>query len=136
MDYEEDEGFIGYIPTANDPGWSLLIGTILFCILSNMVLPCLVTMGRRYERKRLALQQSSRANEESTKSETTSRGAGGQEVGVEKNATRAQSMDDEDASCVMPSSDVHGKTTTGTTGGVLNFQKVVDKVSREKGLRV
>ena len=49
-DYFDDDGFIYYVPTSVDPGYVLLIATIVFCIFSNAVLPCLVVLSRRYEK--------------------------------------------------------------------------------------
>ena len=59
MDFEQydDDGFLDYAPTSVDPGYSLLIATTLFCLLSNAILPCLVSFGRRYEKRKLASQE-------------------------------------------------------------------------------
>lgn len=60
MDFEQydDDGFLDYVPTTVDPGYSLLIATTLFCLLSNAILPCLVSYGRRYENRKVAQQES------------------------------------------------------------------------------
>lgn len=49
----DDDGFVGYAPSTVDPGNALLIAIIVFTVLSNAFLPCLVSLGRRYERKRI-----------------------------------------------------------------------------------
>lgn len=53
-DYFDDDGFIHYIPTTVDADYLLLVVTTLFCILSNAILPCLVSLGSRYEKRKLA----------------------------------------------------------------------------------
>jgi hypothetical protein len=58
--YDDDDGFLGYVPVTVDPGNALLIATIIFCLLTNLILPCLVSLGRRYERKRIAREQAER----------------------------------------------------------------------------
>jgi MatE len=62
MDFEQydDDGFLDYVPTTVDPGYSLLIATTLFCLLSNAILPCLVSFGRRYEKRKIARQESAK----------------------------------------------------------------------------
>lgn len=55
--YDDDDGFLDYVPTTVDPGYSLLIATTLFCLLSNAILPCLVSCGRRYENRKVARQE-------------------------------------------------------------------------------
>jgi hypothetical protein len=61
--YDDDDGFLGYVPATVDPGNALLIATIIFCLLSNSILPCLVSLGRRYERKRIAREQAERIDD-------------------------------------------------------------------------
>jgi len=53
--YNDDDTFAWYVPTTIDPGYSLLIIATIFTLLSNAILPCLVTMGRRYEKRRIQL---------------------------------------------------------------------------------
>ncbi|KAI2511502.1 hypothetical protein MHU86_2938 [Fragilaria crotonensis] len=53
-DYFDDDGFIHYVPTTVDADYLLLVVTTLFCILSNAILPCLVSLGSRYEKRKLA----------------------------------------------------------------------------------
>jgi len=48
----EAEGFAGYVPDTLDPGKSVLIATIVICILLNALLPCLVSIGQHREKKR------------------------------------------------------------------------------------
>lgn len=47
-DNNDDEGFYGYVETSNDPGYSLLIATILFTIIVNMALPLMISLGNKY----------------------------------------------------------------------------------------
>ena len=47
-----DDGYHNYIPTARDPGPSMLIATLLVCVLSLAVLPCLHHCLRRLQRRR------------------------------------------------------------------------------------
>jgi hypothetical protein len=53
-EYFDDDGFVHYIPTTVDADYLLLVVTTLFCILSNAILPCLVSLGSRYEKRKLA----------------------------------------------------------------------------------
>jgi len=45
----KDVGFVGYVETSVDPGSLMLILTIIMCILSIMIVPCLNIWGREYE---------------------------------------------------------------------------------------
>jgi hypothetical protein len=58
-----ENGFIGYVPGTVDPGLGLLIATMIFAVLSTAVLPCLVTLGRRYEKRRIAKQELERVDD-------------------------------------------------------------------------
>mmetsp|Transcript_32802 Transcript_32802/g.37315 ORF Transcript_32802/g.37315 Transcript_32802/m.37315 type:complete len:878 (+) Transcript_32802:172-2805(+) len=53
--YYDDDTFARYIPMTVDPGYSLLIITTIFTLFSNAILPCLVSMGRRYEKRKIQL---------------------------------------------------------------------------------
>jgi hypothetical protein len=44
--------FIDYREESLDPGWSFIVGSLVACILLNATLPCLVSVGSRYERRR------------------------------------------------------------------------------------
>jgi hypothetical protein len=50
---DDDDGFHYYIPNSVDPGYTLLIFTICICLLTNAILPCLVSMGRKYEKRKV-----------------------------------------------------------------------------------
>mmetsp|Transcript_15742 Transcript_15742/g.23168 ORF Transcript_15742/g.23168 Transcript_15742/m.23168 type:complete len:870 (-) Transcript_15742:62-2671(-) len=50
----DDDSFSCYVPETIDPGYALLIGTAIFCLLTNAILPCLVSMGRRYEKRNIS----------------------------------------------------------------------------------
>jgi hypothetical protein len=45
--------FEDYVETTLDPGWSLVIGSLIACILLHATLPCMVSLGSRYERRRV-----------------------------------------------------------------------------------
>ena len=62
-DYFDDDGFINYVPTTVDPDYILLVATTLFCIFSNAILPCLVTLGKRYEKRKIAREASQHRDE-------------------------------------------------------------------------
>ena len=53
--YDDDEGFIGYEETTVDPGHWLNVATALFCGLSIVLFPCMVSAGRRYEKYRMRM---------------------------------------------------------------------------------
>jgi hypothetical protein len=44
--------FIDYREETLDPGWSFIVGSLVACILLNATLPCLVSVGSRYEKRR------------------------------------------------------------------------------------
>jgi hypothetical protein len=48
----EETNFTDYEETTVDPGWSFIVGVVTACLLLNLTLPCLVSLGSRYERKR------------------------------------------------------------------------------------
>lgn len=45
--------FEDYTETTLDPGWSLVIGSLIACILLHATLPCMVSLRSRYERRRV-----------------------------------------------------------------------------------
>lgn len=60
-EYDDDDGFYGYVETTNNPGSYLLLGTALFCLGTQLLLPCFVILGRRYEKRRLEAEERARA---------------------------------------------------------------------------
>ena len=44
--------FLQHDETSLDPGWSLIVGTLVTCMLLCLSLPCVVSLGSRYERRR------------------------------------------------------------------------------------
>ena len=54
MDYSEgdDDGFIGYIPTTTDPGPWVLIGVSIYSVGCILILPPLVVLGNRWDKRR------------------------------------------------------------------------------------
>jgi hypothetical protein len=132
----DDDGFVGYLPTTEDPGYSLLIATTLFCLASNLMMPCAVSLGRRYERKRLArqlLEQQDRPAGEENRSEQPASHLQDPSKQFATNKARTNIHDDT-ASSVGPNSYVHGSSYLGSpksprspTGMV---QDLLDKVRR------
>lgn len=47
-----DDGFAGYEITTIDPGSSILIGTVIFCVSLYLFLPCVLTLLERRSCKR------------------------------------------------------------------------------------
>jgi hypothetical protein len=47
----DDDGFIGYVETTNDPGAVMLVATVLTCIALVAILPLLVYFGKRCHKK-------------------------------------------------------------------------------------
>ena len=45
--FSEETGFDGYEPVSVDPGPSVLIATVIFCVLSLATLPCLMSLRRQ-----------------------------------------------------------------------------------------
>lgn len=62
-DFSEETGFDGYEPESVNPGPSVLIATIVFCILSIAIIPCLISLHKHCERRRGGNDESSRGNE-------------------------------------------------------------------------
>lgn len=58
-----DDWYVGYVETSVDPGPWMLVGTAVFCIFSLAMLPCLVSLGRRYEKRRLSATQEDEASQ-------------------------------------------------------------------------
>lgn len=44
----EDDGFQNYVDDSMDPGYSILIATVIFCVLLIAALPCIVAVGKRF----------------------------------------------------------------------------------------
>ena len=44
--------FIDYEEDTLDPGWSFIVGSFVACLLLHATLPCLVSLGSRYETRR------------------------------------------------------------------------------------
>ena len=64
---DDDGGFeFWYEEKSVDPGPSLLIGTIIFCVLSLAILPCLMAFRKRWTRRK-----SSCESEPSTESDNS-----------------------------------------------------------------
>lgn len=58
-DYKGSDGYQDYIPTAKDPGPSMLIATLLVCFISLALLPCLYSISnKRLQRRRVSEQPS------------------------------------------------------------------------------
>ena len=47
VEFSEENGFDGYEPESENPGSSVLIATIAFCILSLAIIPCLVSLHKK-----------------------------------------------------------------------------------------
>jgi hypothetical protein len=123
--------FVGYLPSARDPGYAILIATMLFCISSNLMLPCLVSLGRRYEKKRLAcLVEQDAAEEEILAVQPASTKEVSRQLTMEARCPAQEDM----ASSVVSSSYIHGKGTSRTVPSIPRsslgvVQNVLDKVS-------
>jgi hypothetical protein len=69
--------FLEYSKSTVDPGWSFIMATLVAGLLLNLSLPCLVSLGSRYERRRF--QETSHRNGSNTQNnngEGTSDGDG------------------------------------------------------------
>jgi hypothetical protein len=111
---EDDDGFVGYLPTTVDPGYALLIATTLFCLATNLMMPCAVSLGRRYEKRRLArriLEQQDGPAGEENRSEQPAPPVQDLSKQVASNEAKT-SIHDDTASSVGPNSYVHGKTAS------------------------
>jgi hypothetical protein len=111
-DYNDD-GYAGYLETSVDPGPWMLVGTALFCVLSLAVLPCLVSFGRRYEKRRLRMTQEDDVPQaaEAPKEDGVGEGGSGRSL----------------AASETPSSYVHGTSNKSFLSGKL-LQGLVEKV--------
>jgi len=52
---DDDDGFEGYVEMTIDAGPWLNLGTALFCVLLIVLFPCIVSVGRRYEKWRMGV---------------------------------------------------------------------------------
>ena len=50
---DSNASFPNYTETTLDPGWSFLVAAIVACFLLFATLPCLVSLGSRYERRKV-----------------------------------------------------------------------------------
>jgi len=64
----EGGGFEDYIPTSMDPGNSMLIATVLFCVLLIAFLPCLFSMAKRLQKQHGEAASTDSSGEDDTKS--------------------------------------------------------------------
>jgi hypothetical protein len=120
VDYDDDwETGDDDWETSVDPGPWMLVGTVLFCVLSLAVLPCLVSSGRRYEKRRLRMTQEDDLHQaaETPKEDGVEEGRGGHSL----------------AASATPSSYVHGtsKSSGSPKKSLLPaslLQGLVDKV--------
>lgn len=130
---EDDDSFANYVPTTTDPGSTLLIATCLFCVLSNLMLPCIVSLGRRYEKKRIAEQGP--AEEDDVMSEQPQNGIKPGENGHRMNIHNGEATPSEirreqndDAVSIAPSSYVHGSLISARSQPS-TMKSLLDKVS-------
>eukprot|EP00588_Corethron_pennatum_P014295 CAMPEP_0194275230 /NCGR_PEP_ID=MMETSP0169-20130528/8126_1 /TAXON_ID=218684 /ORGANISM="Corethron pennatum, Strain L29A3" /LENGTH=752 /DNA_ID=CAMNT_0039018645 /DNA_START=221 /DNA_END=2479 /DNA_ORIENTATION=- len=57
-DYANDDGFVSYVPTTIDPGITIFIATGIYCLIVMILLPVLVSSGRKRHARKLALENS------------------------------------------------------------------------------
>jgi hypothetical protein len=48
---EDSNAFGGYVQTTVDPGSSLVVATVIFGVLLFSFLPCMISLGNRYEKR-------------------------------------------------------------------------------------
>ena len=92
--YEEDDGFDNYIQTTIDPGDTLFIFTLVFCVLSVISLPFLVGLGNKRAARRKARREE-REREDNSKIRTKITVTNVQQVAMDE-SPRAQSDEAED----------------------------------------
>ena len=144
----DDDQFIGYEVSTMDPGPGLLVATTLFCVLLNSLLPCLVSLGRRYEKRRLSKLGSQEDDEVMSEHPNKAPEKGGavddflngagkpqssadpSEVGTNTTGQRRQRhhQTDDDAGSVAPSSFVHGKAPSVLSAPPGKLKTFLDKV--------
>jgi hypothetical protein len=111
----DDDGFLDYVPTAIDPGYTILVATTIFCLVSNTFLPCLVSLGRRYEKRRIAREEDEKMDDDDSEQSH-------QEEKVAAVTTDAVELVEnqkkpEEESAYVPASYVHGGVHTKAAGG-------------------
>eukprot|EP00588_Corethron_pennatum_P033366 CAMPEP_0194347102 /NCGR_PEP_ID=MMETSP0171-20130528/105801_1 /TAXON_ID=218684 /ORGANISM="Corethron pennatum, Strain L29A3" /LENGTH=848 /DNA_ID=CAMNT_0039114311 /DNA_START=138 /DNA_END=2684 /DNA_ORIENTATION=+ len=57
-DYANDDGFVSYVPTTIDPGMAVLVATVIYCFIIMILLPVLVSSGRKRHTRKMALENS------------------------------------------------------------------------------
>lgn len=115
----EEEGFHGYVPTTNDPGYSLLIFATAFSLFSYAIVPFLSFLGRKYEASRSARPSQRR-------SKLGGRTQSGNQDGAQLSQSGRHNRSEEAAS----SSNAHGKANSSMSGSKRGsrIQLVLDKV--------
>jgi len=57
-DYANDDGFVSYVPTTIDPGMAVFVATGIYCFIIMILLPVLVSNGRKRHTRKMALENS------------------------------------------------------------------------------
>ena len=69
MNNETYSYFDDYVEDTLDPGWSLVIGSLIACLVLHATLPCMVTLGSRYERQKRHADGNSTSDDDDTSSD-------------------------------------------------------------------
>ena len=113
------DGFAGYIPETVDPGLFIVVAVIGFSVASNSLLPCMVSLGVRYEKRKIA----SQVVVENDLHET-----------IGDPANSQNEMGREESGSSVPSSFVRGRafssnhSSTASRGNPRTLRAMVDKV--------
>jgi Na+-driven multidrug efflux pump len=113
--------FDDYVEDSLDPGWALVIGSLVACILLHATLPCMITLGSRYERQKTS-KLTDGGNISTDEDDTSDEGVKAQTSSRNKNCPQRQpsillekmrsnpTMESQ-RSNIMPASATKGKTT-------------------------
>ena len=128
----EYDAFEGYVPETIDPGLFMLVAVVGFSIFSNSLLPCLVSFGSQYEKRKIlagSLIESEHENDVGRyERDRADAGGGRSQIALGK----------EESGSSVPSSFVHGRAVidshhsspvSSSRGKPRKLQTVMDKVS-------
>jgi len=90
---DEQNGFEDYIPQSMDPGNSMVIATVLFCVVLIAFLPCISCIAKRFQKHEGAPTGDTDSSEEDTKSKTPAEVAAKLQAKKKRSSDKATTID-------------------------------------------
>lgn len=126
-DSADDDNYDGYIPKSVDPGPSMLVATLFFCILLVALLPCFVSLGKKWKRKKAMAKLTADAHNDESESSSDDEGHPNADRPV-KNKNRLRD-EDGDESVSSGHSKASARTGISSVANSL-FNAVLDSAPR------